>query len=621
MTRKTRFIRRLHSVTHNEKEDIIAFFSKYPLYESYIDWNKKSLTYKDFETVFELAGNSRKNRRKKIKTNPEEFFKNYNCRIAGKTDEFIILMPLDWACAVFLNSFECGETGAVWCIGRKHTYRFWNNYIKDGDLFYFAFFLKKDVVWGKKIMIQYSRKNDSFYTWLQNNKCVRGISFLYEDMCRNDLASFTDGMTHPLKKEKLTLKILLIKIKPLNTTFVYFIICLLASVLIRMIPGMPETALLLILFTEYSLFNVLFLTPFSNTRKKKKHGVMKPVKNKKGTGKEKRTLIINKKEARKILETVNKSGEYAFTLNKDDNYKTLAVKNYRSDCENPVIPDSVNDMPITVISDSAFQFKKRLKSVTLPGGITSIKNHAFCYCDKLKNIRLPKKTAKIGSWVFSGCDNLERIDVDEENENFTSHEGVLFNKEMTAILWCPQKTSGNYIIPETVITIKEDDAFSQCGKLTGLILPKNILLPEFITFNGCEKLNKFYVDDNNMMYKSIDGVLFTKNEKELLMYPQGNENKEYIIPRKTISINKFAFENCKHLENIIFPENLERIGCGAFFYCENITSLTFAENLKYIDRDAFYKCRNLKIIKLSKKTKTDKQTFNGYKGKIIYYDR
>ena len=164
-TKKARFIERLNSLSAAQKEKTIAFFTKFPVYENSIEWNNKSLQYHDFEKVFKMADASHQSIKRKAKTNPEILFKNYNCRIVNRTEDFLIVMPLDWECAVFFNSFDCGGTGAKWCIGDKNHFRHWNNYVSDKNIFYLIYFVKKHPVYERKILIQYDREAGEFTTW------------------------------------------------------------------------------------------------------------------------------------------------------------------------------------------------------------------------------------------------------------------------------------------------------------------------------------------------------------------------------------------------------------------------------------------------------------------------
>ena len=187
MTKKARFIEKLPSLSDAEKEAAVSFFTRYAVYESCIDWNNKSLTYRDFEKVFIKADASGKNIKRKAKNNPEVLFKKYNCRIVHKTEFLLVVKPLDWECAIFMNSFKCGGEGARWCIGDKESFETWDHYIESGYIFFLVFFSEIHPVWGKKILLSYSKRNGKFTTWLQRDKNIDGITPLFEKICRNDL--------------------------------------------------------------------------------------------------------------------------------------------------------------------------------------------------------------------------------------------------------------------------------------------------------------------------------------------------------------------------------------------------------------------------------------------------
>ena len=160
MTKKTRFINKLVALSEKEKITLIAFFSANPVFENRINWNNKNLKYEDFEDVFSLSRTSRKNRNNTIK-----MFKYHNCKIIACTKEFAIVVPLDWYCAKFLNSFECGGEGARWCIGSKSSNTHWNYEMDRGVVFYFLYFFERHPVFGKKIMIEIDDENKRcFYT-------------------------------------------------------------------------------------------------------------------------------------------------------------------------------------------------------------------------------------------------------------------------------------------------------------------------------------------------------------------------------------------------------------------------------------------------------------------------
>ena len=136
-------------------------------------------------------------------------------------------------------------------------------------------------------------------------------------------------------------------------------------------------------------------------------------------------------------------------------------------------------------------------------------------------------------------------------------------------------------------------------------------------FNAIKNLKTVHVDPNNETFCSVDGVLFTKDMKTLVLFPQGREEEYYDIPDGVESIETAAFAYCrvKHvtfpntMKNIFdyafensqisdfkLPESIEIIARLAFYNCKNITIFEVPENTTAMALSALFKCKNLKLI-------------------------
>ncbi|WP_295156745.1 leucine-rich repeat domain-containing protein, partial [uncultured Ruminococcus sp.] len=100
--------------------------------------------------------------------------------------------------------------------------------------------------------------------------------------------------------------------------------------------------------------------------------------------------------------------------------------------KNVEIPEGV-----TTISFNAFSGCSSLTDVTLPNGLTRICRDAFSVCGSLEKINIPASVTSIEKAAFANCIKLKSIDVDEKNSNYSSDDGVLFNKDKTALLQYP----------------------------------------------------------------------------------------------------------------------------------------------------------------------------------------
>ena len=86
--------------------------------------------------------------------------------------------------------------------------------------------------------------------------------------------------------------------------------------------------------------------------------------------------------------------------------------------------------------------------------VVSISYNAFYNCNSLTDITLGANLVHIDNFAFSYCQNLENIYTDENNSYFFSENGVLFNKEKTALIQYPLgKTDPEYTVPDCVTNI------------------------------------------------------------------------------------------------------------------------------------------------------------------------
>lgn len=154
------------------------------------------------------------------------------------------------------------------------------------------------------------------------------------------------------------------------------------------------------------------------------------------------------------------------------------------------IPSSV-----TSIGLQAFQYCGGLTSVSLPSSVTILKSKAFANCKGLTTIALPANVATIETEVFRDCSSLTSITVDGTNLNYSSLDGVLFNKAQSTLIAFPAGRGGSYVIPQSVTTIG-NVAFFTCEKLLGVTFPYALASIQPRAFSTCSKLiNAVFLDD------------------------------------------------------------------------------------------------------------------------------
>ncbi len=106
-------------------------------------------------------------------------------------------------------------------------------------------------------------------------------------------------------------------------------------------------------------------------------------------------------------------------------------------------------------------------------------------------------------------------------------------------------------LPESVISIGMD-AFGMCKSLKSITLPAAVTSFSEGVFGFCDSLTEINVDEGNSKYKSIGGVLFTKDNR-LVAYPDAKPDEEYHIPAETVKIYTYAFYYNDALKRLYIP--------------------------------------------------------------------
>jgi len=162
--------------------------------------------------------------------------------------------------------------------------------------------------------------------------------------------------------------------------------------------------------------------------------------------------------------------------------------------------------------------------------------------------------------------------------------------------WVSQKMV-SVTIPEGVTSI-DDGAFSHCSSLTNITIPSTVTSIHETVFDDSPAFTTITVSENNPVYKSVNGVLFSKNGEKLIYYPMGISSSTYTIPEGVTTIGEYAFYMNLNLKEILFPESLTKIEYRAFDSCEGLTEITIPESIITLSSHLFYNCENLKSVTL-----------------------
>ena len=334
---------------------------------------------------------------------------------------------------------------------------------------------------------------------------------------------------------------------------------------------------------------------------------------------------------------------WKYTLNDTDNTATITGATISASVTKTpsfTIPDTIDvekngevvSYTVTAISNNAFNGNKKVfGTLTLPSTLKTIGNNAFSSTYISGDLVIPDSVETIGESAFANCLGLYHVKLSESvttlqktvfykcyslveintGKVVTFNEGCfqdcssLLNIDLAsaetlgknAFLNC-FSFSGTYDLSK--VDNLTASAFNNCKRITGFIIPDsyardlNANANNLLLFTGCISLEKVLVNSNNN-YKSIDGVLFSSDEKTLIYYPFAKSGSVYKLPSKVTKIADYAFRNATELDRVILPETIKEIGVGAF-NSSSILDFYVPDGIKTIGVDTFKGCSKIQWV-------------------------
>ena len=251
------------------------------------------------------------------------------------------------------------------------------------------------------------------------------------------------------------------------------------------------------------------------------------------------------------------SPEYDFTIANG----AATITKYKGTASKVVIPSQLGGSPVKVIGIMAFNENKTLTNVVIPEGVTTIKDMSFYNCTNLVNVTLPSTLTRLEGESFALCSNLTSI-----------------------------------TLPDS-LTFLDSYAFHGSG-LTSITIPKN--LTDFLDFYETNNLKSINVAPENPAFASIDGVLYSKDKKDLIKYPPAKPDITFSIPSGVSYLSFQAFSGSRYLQKVTVPASVV-FTYGSFRYCKSLTTVEFLGSTTKLYIDCFKGSKMLTNVTLPAK--------------------
>ncbi len=301
--------------------------------------------------------------------------------------------------------------------------------------------------------------------------------------------------------------------------------------------------------------------------------------------------------------------EVSFSFEQDE-MSRLATLTYvygASEKTTLAIPEKTNELyPVVAIADGVFEACPKLEKVTIPDAITNIGSRAFYRCARLKDLVLPKdlvmigegafsdcaqlkdvvipsNVKSIGAWAFASCRNLAtleigsgvesigvgafayssglRLSLTEDNAAYTMVDGVLYNKEMTDLIWCDRTRKDALRIPSTVTNIAAY-AFQNCRDLAGVEIPASVVTIGDFAFSECAALAEVLLPEGLIELGSHT-------------FQDCGAVTNVIVPRKVATVYNWTFAGMTNLTEVTIPDGVQQMGGSVFSGCEKLGQINF----------------------------------------------
>ncbi|MDR2505914.1 MAG: leucine-rich repeat domain-containing protein [Oscillospiraceae bacterium] len=200
-----------------------------------------------------------------------------------------------------------------------------------------------------------------------------------------------------------------------------------------------------------------------------------------------------------------------------------AIESYIGTALSVDVPEYIDGKPVLMIDEAAF-YESNVQHIRLPDSVEEIGMSAFSGCNQLWTIELPASLRKIGYGAFESCFWLESV-----------------------------------VLPNSVEEIG-DSAFFGCLVMNNITLSENLRSIGMSAFALDNALESIILPKENKTFTVLDGVFYTSDMKELVLYPPNLKSETLIVPDGVEVLSPGALQVNYTLKEVVLPNTLKTIG-------------------------------------------------------------
>lgn len=250
----------------------------------------------------------------------------------------------------------------------------------------------------------------------------------------------------------------------------------------------------------------------------------------------------------KVVTTKNGTKLCCYTSD-GNNYEIYEIKNAKKDL---IIPETVDGKhKINMFDSRKFLLDcGEVERIHFPSGLKYL-------CEDLE---LTEETGRVNT--FHCFPNLKEVSFDKRNGYYSAKDGVVYDKK------------------KRLVAIAPGISRVKVASWVTRVIPN--------AYEDLTKLEHISVEKGNKKYKSIKGVLYSKDGKELVYYPVAKKGTVFRIPNGVKEIGEMACFRQKYIKRLIMSNSVHEIGEYAFAQCASLKKVSLNKKLKILEYCAFY---------------------------------